>query len=74
MKNFYECGLDALRSYILKYGGAMTAFSMLIPASYVYESDQTQENGTGTKLFRLLWTILFSPFERPLTLLFIFVF
>ena len=47
LKNMYECTMDALRSYILKYGGAMTAFSMLIPASYVNEGEASFEDGTG---------------------------
>jgi ATP-binding cassette subfamily D (ALD) long-chain fatty acid import protein len=44
--------LDTLRSYILKYGGAMTAFSMLIPAAYVHESNASQEDGTANYMLR----------------------
>ena len=40
----FECVMDALRSYILKYGGAMCAFSMLIPAAYVGGHDCQDES------------------------------
>ena len=34
-RSMLECVMDGLRSYIIKYGGAMCAFSMLIPAAYL---------------------------------------
>jgi len=52
LKNIYECFMDTIRSYILKYGGAMTAFSMLIPAAYVHESNVSQEDGTANYMLR----------------------
>ena len=52
VKNMYECSMDCVRSYLLKYGGAMTAFSMLIPNAYVNEGSSSSEDGTANYLLR----------------------